>query len=106
MIQKTGVSVDRDYNIFIDKYIDPVAGILGFESKLSHPDGSTLNLIVKNKINNGHVHKVSKRGIPKSENEFGDLHIRFLYNIPEDLSEEEKNILESYVESRRKRELL
>jgi hypothetical protein len=29
-----------------------------------------------------------------------------LYNTPEDLSEEEKNILESYIESRRKRELL
>jgi molecular chaperone DnaJ len=106
LIQKTGINVDRDYNIFIDKSIDPVAGILGFESKLSHPDGSTLNLKVKNKINHGHIHKVSKRGLPKSENEFGDLHIRFLYNTPEDLSEEEKNILESYIESRRKRELL
>jgi len=106
LIAHPGINVDRDYNIFIDKMIDPVAGILGFESKLNHPDGSTLNLKIKNKINHGHIHKVNKRGIPKSENEFGDLHIRFLYNIPEDLSEEEKNILESYVDSRRKRELL
>lgn len=106
LISQPGINVDRDYNIFVDKMIDPVAGILGFESKLKHPDGSTLNLKVKNKINHGHIHKVNNRGIPKSENEFGDLHIRFLYNIPEDLSEEEKNILDSYIESRRKRELL
>ena len=65
LIQKTGVSVDRDYNIFIDKYIDPVAGILGFESKLSHPDGSTLNLIVKNKINNGAKFKEIKEQYPQ-----------------------------------------
>ena len=63
-------------------------------------------MIKMNKISHGHIHKVSNRGLPRSEKEFGDLHIRFLYNIPEDLSEEEKTHLESYIESRRKRELL
>lgn len=106
LIQDPSINVDRECNIFIDKYIDPIAGLLGFETKLSHPDGSVLNIKVKNKITHGHIHKVSSRGLPKSQTEFGDLHIRFLYNIPEELSEEEKKYLESYIESRRKRELL
>jgi molecular chaperone DnaJ len=106
LLQEPGINVDREYNIYIDKLIDPIAALTGFETKLLHPDGSSLNLKLKNKISNGHIHKVSKRGLPKSENDFGDLNIRFLYNIPEDLSDEEIKILESYVESRRKRELL
>lgn len=106
VIQEPGITVDRDCNIFLDKYIDPIAGLLGFENKLNHPDGSILNIKIKNKMNHGHVHKVNNRGLPKSESVYGDLHIRFLYNIPEDLSEEEKKYLESYIESRRKRELL
>lgn len=106
LIQEPNINVDRECNIFIDKQIDPIAGLLGFETKLNHPDGSSLNLKIKNKISHGHIHKVSNRGLPRSEKEFGDLHIRFLYNIPEDLSEEEKKHLESYIESRRKRELL
>jgi molecular chaperone DnaJ len=106
LIQELGINIDREYNIYIDKHIDPIAALTGFETKLSHPDGTSLNLKLKNKISNGYIHKVSKRGLPKSESEYGDLNIRFLYNIPEDLSEEEIKMLESYVESRRKRELL
>jgi molecular chaperone DnaJ len=106
LIQVEGINVDRDCNIFIDKVIDPIAALLGFETKLSHPDGSTINLKLKNKISHGHIHKLNKRGLPKSESDFGDLNIRFLYNTPEDLSEEEKKYLESYIDSRRKRELL
>lgn len=104
--QEPGVDIDRDYNIFIDKNIDPIAGIIGFETKLLHPDGTILNLKLKNKISHGHIQKVAKRGLPKSQTEYGDLNIRFLYNIPEDLSDEEIKNLESYLESRRKRELL
>ncbi len=101
-----GINFDREYNIFIDKYIDPIAGVLGFETKLNHPDGTKLNLKLKNKITHGHIHKLAKRGLPKSQTEYGDLNIRFLYNIPEDLSDEEIKNLESYLESRKKRELL
>ena len=43
LIQEPGINIDREYNIYIDKHIDPIAALTGFETKLSHPDGSSLN---------------------------------------------------------------
>lgn len=103
---REGIGFDQDYNLFIDKKIDPIAALVGYESELLHPDGSKLNVKIKKSVSHGFIYKMNNKGLPKSEKDFGVLNIRFLYNTPQDLSQEEEQILNSYMESRKRRELL
>jgi len=98
-----GYQVDNNYNLMFDKHIDPVAGVIGFEDVFLHPDGSKVNIKVKNGVEYGYVYTLPNKGLPISSSEFGSLQIRFLYNLPKDISEEEKSCLKSYIDLRNRR---
>ena len=99
-----GFQADNNYNLIYDKYIDPVEGIIGFEDVFMHPNGSKVNLKVKKGIDYGYIYTLPKKGLPLSENDFGDLQIRFLYNSPKNISKEEKECLENYLKIKKRRE--
>ena len=97
---------DNEYNLLINKTIDPIVAILGNEIEVEHPDGTQIKINLKSYTNNEYIHSVAGRGLPKSENEYGTLLIKFLYNTPNDISEEERKLLQDYVELRKQRGLL
>jgi molecular chaperone DnaJ len=99
----SGYQADNNYNLMFDKHIDPVEGMVGFEDVFLHPDGSKVNIKVKNGVEYGYVYTLPNKGLPISQSEFGNLQIRFLYNLPKELSEEEKSCLKSYIELRNRR---
>lgn len=97
---------DNEYNLLLNKTIDPIVAILGKDVVIEHPDGEKIKINLKPYTNNEYIHSVADRGLPKSENEYGTLLIKFLYNTPSDLSDEESKLLQDYVELRKQRGLL
>lgn len=98
--------VDQNYNMYTDIEIDPIEAILGKTMIFEHPNGTKLKLNTKKNLEyNSHI-TVKDKGFPASEAQYGDLIIRFLYKNPIDVSEEEEQILKSYIEMRQKRNLL
>jgi len=98
-----GFQADTNYNLMYDKHIDPVEGMIGFEDVFIHPNGSKVNIKVKKGIEYGYVYTLPNKGLPINEKQFGNLQIRFLYNLPKELSDEEKDCLKSYIELRSRR---
>lgn len=103
---KNDYSYDQSLNILHDFYVDPVKALVDPEFKYKHPDGRTLNMKFSSSIRSNYVHIVKGKGLPTDSNNSADLHIKFLYNLPKDIDENERNILNSYIESRKRRNLL
>lgn len=97
---------DREYNLLIHKQIDPISAIIGCSFIIDHPDGSKLKIDLKPYTKNEFIYSVNNKGLPKSEKEYGTLLVKFLYNTPDNLTEEEENLLKSYVLKRKERGLL
>jgi DnaJ-class molecular chaperone len=57
-------------------------------------------------LKNGYVHIVKNKGIPTSSDTYSDLHLKIMYKIPKEISDEESQFLKSYVESRKRRQML
>jgi len=78
-------------DLHIEVPVDLYKAILGGSTKLK-TFGGTINL----KIQNGTVLKLKKQGMPKYNNptERGDLYAKILVNIPQNLSQEEKELFE------------
>ncbi len=103
---KDDYSYDQSLNILHDFYVDPIKAIIEPEFKYKHPDGRTLNMKFSSSIKSNYVHIVKGKGLPVDSVNSADLHIKFLYNLPKDIDENEKNILNSYIEARKRRGLL
>lgn len=97
---------DHNYNLLLNYKIDPSLAILGKGVKINHPSGIHLDMNLDKFTKNNHVIKIEGKGLPKSSEEYGDLMVRILYNTPEDLSEEEEKILNTYLSLREKRGVL
>ena len=97
---------DQHINMHAKVNIDPISALVEPVYTYKHPDGTKLNFKFKSSIKNDYVHIVKNRGIPLSGGQSTDLHLKFVYNIPKDLSEEEEHFLSSYIESRKRRNLL
>lgn len=93
-------------DLLYNKYIDPIAAIVGCEFTFNHPAGSKIKYNLKSNVKNGQLHKTEKKGLPVSDSNYGDLYIRFVYKNPENISEEEMENLKEYLASRKERELL
>ena len=104
--QKEGYTFQNNYHMIMDVKIDPVCALFGYNFNLKHPDGKTLSIKTNKAVNHGSMHIIKGKGLPISNNDYGDLHIKFLYNIPEDLCDEEKSFLSQYIDSRKKRGML
>lgn len=98
--------VDSNLNLIHEYDIDPIMCIADPNFKYQHLNGNKLNFKFSKSIKNDYVHIVKNKGIPVDENNYSDLHIKFKYNIPNDLNEVETNALKSYIESRKGRQLL
>ena len=103
---KENYSYDQSLNIMHDFYVDPIKAIVDPEFKYKHPDGRTLNMKFSSSVKSNYVHIVKGKGLPTDSVNSADLHIKFLYNLPKDIDENEKDILNSYIESRKGRGLL
>jgi molecular chaperone DnaJ len=97
---------DQNFNMFTDIEIDPIEAILGKALIFEHPNGTKLKFNTKKNLEHASQITVKNKGFPASETQYGDLIVRFLYKNPIDVSEEEENILKSYIEMREKRNLL
>lgn len=98
--------IDQSLNLLHEVEIDPVFALINPEFKYQHVNGNKLNFKFNSSVKNGYVHIVKGKGIPTSENSYTDLHLKILYKMPIDISEEEKNLLNEYVESRKRRQKL
>jgi DnaJ-class molecular chaperone len=76
------------------------------EFKYAHVNGNKLNFKFNNSLKNGYVHIVKSKGIPTSHDTYSDLHLKIMYKIPKEISDEESQFLKSYVESRKRRQML
>lgn len=97
---------DHNYNLLLNYNLDPSLAFLGKPIKIHHPNGSIVDIKLDKYTSNNHVIKIDGKGLPKSNEEYGDLMIRILYNTPKDLSEEEEKILNTYLNLREKRGVL
>ena len=86
----------------------PVPSISNFdpEFKYAHVNGNKLNFKFSSSLKNGYVHIVKNKVIPTSNNTYSDLHLKIMYKIPKEISDEESQFLKSYVESRKRRQML
>ena len=103
---KTNYEFNINGDLLYNKEIDPIAAIVGCDFTFEHPAGSKIKFNLKSNVKNGQMHKTAKKGLPINENDFGDLYIRFVYKNPENISEEEKQNLRNYLNSRKERDLL
>ena len=97
---------DQHFNMYTDIELDPVEAIVGKTLIFEHPNGTKLKFNTKKNLEYSSQITVKNKGFPASETQYGDLIVRFLYKNPIDVSEEEENILKSYIEMREKRNLL
>lgn len=97
---------NQNYDLKINYSVDPVTAIVGDDIEINHPDGSNFKIKLNECTSNGSKYSVKNKGLPKNENEYGELIVEFLYNTPKDLTEFEKNILNQYVQSRKQRGIL
>ena len=98
--------IDPNLNLIHEFEIDPIMALIDPEFKYSHVNGSKLNFKFNNSIKNGYVHIVKNKGIPTSSDTYSDLHLKIMYKIPKEISDEESQFLKSYVESRKRRQML
>lgn len=98
--------IDAELNLIHEIEIDPVLALMNPEFKYQHINGNKLNFKFNNSVKNNYVHIVKGKGIPTSENSYSDLHLRIVYKMPKDISEEEQNLLKEYIESRKRRQVL
>jgi molecular chaperone DnaJ len=98
--------IDNIYNMLVNVEIDPVEAIIGKTIIFEHPNGSKLKFNTKKNLEHNSSVIVQNKGFPVSESQNGNLIVKFLYKNPKDVSEEEENILRSYIEMREKRNLL
>jgi molecular chaperone DnaJ len=101
--QHSQYQFDKNYNLIIDKLIDPVEAVMGCTIRINHPDGSIFDVRIGDNIAHGHCQKIQFKGLPSTSETCGDMIIRILYNNPKDLSDEEKKYLSDYLESRKRR---
>ena len=104
--QKQNYEFNINGDLLLNKEIDPIAAIIGCNFVYEHFDGSKIKFNLKSKVKNGQMHKTSKKGLPINEKDYGDLIIKFVYKIPEDMSEIELESLNTYLNSRKERNLL
>jgi len=97
------IKIDNEYNMLVDREIDPISALLGSEVYFDHPNGSKLKFNTKKLMEYGHRVTVKDKGFPRPNNTSGDLIVRFLYKVPDNISEEEENILRSYIDLREER---
>ena len=97
---------DQQLNLHNEIYVDPIQALVEPSFSYKHPCGNILKFKFNASVKSGYVHIVKNKGIPTSANTRSDLHLKFLYNIPKDLNEEEEKFLNSYIESRKRREML
>jgi molecular chaperone DnaJ len=98
--------IDANLNLVHEFEIDPVMALINPEFKYSHVNGNKLNFKFNSSIKNGYVHIVKNKGIPTSNDTYSDLHLKIMYKIPKEISDEESQFLKSYVESRKRRQML
>jgi molecular chaperone DnaJ len=101
--QTPGFQFDKNYNLLVDKFIDPVEAIVGCTVRINHPDGNIFDIKIGDNISHGHCQKIQFKGLPSSADSYGDMIVRILYNNPTDLSDEEIKYLSDYLESRKRR---
>ena len=105
--EKENFTFDREYNLFYDYYIDPIQATLGSNKiQINHPNGKIYKIQMYNLIKYGQVQEVQSKGLPKNDKEFGNLYVRLLYKYPENISEEESDYLQKYINSRQRRSLI
>lgn len=102
----SGYTFQNNYQMIVDINIDPISAFLGYEFEFKHPDGKKLSIRTNKPVDHGSLHTIKGKGLPISESEYGDLHLKFLYNTPKDLCEEERSFLNQYLESRKNRGML
>lgn len=98
--QHSSYEFDRNYNLMLNCHIDPVQAILGGAINLKHPNGESFTLVLNPYTPNDFRMKTNATGLPKSENQYGDLLVRILYKTPNDLNVQEQNLLQDYLKSR------
>jgi len=94
---------DNNFNMYTNIEIDPVEAIVGKTLLFNHPNGSKLKFNTKKKLEHLSQIVVKGKGFPASELQYGDLVVRFLYKVPDNISEDEENYLKSYVRLREER---
>ena len=94
---------DNNYNLKIIKPIDPISLIIGSDLKIDHPNGEIINLHLNESTPYDFQAVLNNKGLPKSESEYGNLVIGFMYNTPEDLTNDEKSLLSQYLDLRKQR---
>jgi len=104
--QNEALFFDQSLNLHNEIYVDPVQAIVEPNFSYKHPSGNILKFKFNNSVKSGYVHIVKNKGIPISADTRSDLYLKFLYNIPKDLNEEEEQFLNSYIDSRKRRDLL
>jgi DnaJ-class molecular chaperone len=98
--------IDASLNLIHEFEIDPIMALIDSEFKYTHVNGSKLNFKFNKSVKNGYVHIVKNKGIPTSNDTYSDLHLKIMYKVPSDISEEETEFLKSYVDSRKRRQML
>jgi len=98
--------IDPNLNLIHEFEIDPIMALIDPEFKYQHINGSKLNFKFNNSLKNGYVHIIKNKGIPTSNDTYSDLHLKIMYKIPKEISDEESQFLKSYVESRKRRQML
>jgi molecular chaperone DnaJ len=97
---------DRNHNLLLNHFIDPVIGMVGGKVNINHPDGSNFDIHLNPYTPNGFKIKTNLQGLPKSNNEYGDLLVNFMYKTPENLEQNEIDCLNQYLNFRNARGLL
>lgn len=104
--QSKDYQFDQNYNLKLFKQIDPIYAILGEKIEINHPNKEKISIKLDENTPNGLNFVINNKGLPKSENEYGNLIVEFLYNTPIDLTEFEQSMLKQYVQSRQQRGIL
>lgn len=83
-------------NVYVDVPVDMYTCLLGGEAQVQVPSGKKLMLTIPPNTNNGKAFKLRGQGMPLLQNpsQHGDLIARVVTDLPTDLNEEQKELLQ------------
>lgn len=89
---------DHQGNGVLEHFMNPVEALLGSELEFELPDESVTKIKIPSYTNNEHMFRIANKGLPRP-NGYGDFFVKILYKNPESITQNQKEILQSYLKS-------
>jgi molecular chaperone DnaJ len=89
---------DQQGNGIKEYFINPIEALLGNEMEVVMPDETQSKIRVPAHTVNNHMFRFANKGLPRP-NGFGDFFVKILYKNPDSITDQQKEILQSYLET-------